>query len=187
MCGRLSVIRDPLCHIVRDKFGISFQTDTNQDLRPTQQVACVMQKSGQLQQGNLIWGIQPGWTNSVIFNAKAETVSVKATFIDGFENSRVIVPCSGWYEWVDEQGQKEKYCFSPGNNDVFYVAGILLENKTKLIILTTESNDQCREYYERMPLLIETDCVMTWLTGPVERVFPLLINPFSDDIKINRA
>lgn len=185
MCGRLNVMRDPLCHVVRDKFGIAFRTDTNLDLRPTQTVSTVMRKNNELQQKDLIWGIHPYWAKQLIINAKAETVSVKATFIDGFEHARVIVPCTGWYEWEEEPGGKHKYFFGPAKDCILYIAGIALEHDSKLVILTTESNETCQPYHARMPLLIDSDYVMTWLTGPIEQVFPLLMNTFSGEINIS--
>ncbi|MHA2939169.1 SOS response-associated peptidase family protein [Vibrio sp. RC27] len=46
---------------------------------------------------NLNWGIKPNWAKRLIINALAESVSVKSTFRAVFENSRVVVPCAGWY------------------------------------------------------------------------------------------
>lgn len=184
MCGRLSVLRDPVGKAVRNTFGIAFRTDTNLDLRPTQSVATILRSHSELQQTNLLWGIQPFWAKNLIINAKAETVSVKATFIEGFEHSRVLVPCSGWYEWNEVDGRKQKFAFRQNDSGVFYIAGLALENASKLVILTTEANQQCQPYHDRMPLLIERDCVMTWLTGSVELVFPLLINQFSEPLTI---
>ncbi len=60
---------------------------------------------------DLSWGIKPSWAKRIIINAQAETVSIKPTFTHSFEKHRVIVPCSGWYEWREEQGKKVKYLF----------------------------------------------------------------------------
>lgn len=136
MCGRLNVLHDPLCRIVREKFGINFKTTSNRDLRPTQEVATVGLQQGELRQLDLKWGIMPDWANHLIFNARAETVSVKSTFANAFEFNRVIVPCSGWYEWREEEGTKVKYLFSL-DNSVLYMAGIELDG-SKLVTLTTK-------------------------------------------------
>lgn len=185
MCGRLNIIRDPLCHCVREQFGITFHTETNEDLKPMQNVATVVYQQGEIKQCNLLWGVHPSWANHLIINAKAETVAVKSTFIEGFEHGRVIVPCSGWYEWYEDQGSKRKYAFRLSDKNVLYMAGIALESKTKLVTLTTESNQQCAEYHERMPLFIDSDCVMTWLAGRTEQVFPFLINAFAQPLEIH--
>ncbi|PNH90229.1 DUF159 family protein [Vibrio diazotrophicus] len=184
MCGRLNVIDDPLCKIVCEKLGIKFKTSTNTDLRPTQDVATVGAQHGELKQFNLPWGIKPDWAKNIIINAQAETVSVKPTFAQAFEFNRVIVPCSGWYEWREEQGKKVKYLFSQGEKKVLYMAGIALDGGSKLVTLTTKPNEQCSEYHRRMPLLIPDDAVMTWVAGRAEEVFPLLSNEYQDELKI---
>lgn len=169
MCGRLNVIDDPLCKIVSEKIGIHFKTTTNTDLRPTQTVATVGLKSDELRQLKLSWGIKPDWANNLIINAKAETVSVKPMFANAFAHNRVIVPCSGWYEWREEQGKKVKYLFSLENSQVMYMAGIALANTTKLVTLTTRPTKQCEEYHHRMPLLIDASSVLTWFSAKIGR------------------
>ncbi len=185
MCGRLNVIDDPLCGVIGDMLGINFKTTTNTDLRPTQMVSTVGVDHGELKQLDLPWGIKPDWAKKLIINAQAETVSVKPTFANAFEFNRVIVPCSGWYEWREEQGKKVKYLFSQGENKVLFMAGIALEGGSKLVTLTTKPNGQCSEYHHRMPLIIPDDAVMKWVAGKPEQVFPLLNNEYQDELRIN--
>ncbi len=184
MCGRLNVINEPLCRIVSQQLGISFKTETNKDLRPTQIVSGVGMQNGELKQLDLPWGIQPEWASNLIINAKAETVAVKATFANAFEFSRVIVPCSGWYEWREEEGKKVKYLFSLGESEVLYMAGIAPEDGTKLVTLTTEPNKQCGEFHHRMPLLIPDEEVINWISGSGEHVYKLLENQFNQTLTI---
>lgn len=184
MCGRLNVINEPLCRIVSQQLGISFKTETNQDLRPTQIVSTVGIQNGELKQLDLPWGIQPEWANNLIINAKAETVAVKATFANAFEFNRVIVPCSGWYEWREEEDKKVRYLFSRGASNVLYMAGIALEGGKELVTLTTEPNKQCSEIHHRMPLLIPDEEVMNWISGSAEHVYKLLENQFNQTLTI---
>ncbi len=184
MCGRLNVIKEPLCQIVSEQLGISFKTQTNKDLRPTQIVSTIGVQNGELKQFDLAWGIQPEWANNLIFNAKAETVAVKATFADAFEFNRVIVPCSGWFEWREEGSNKVKYLFSLGESGVLYMAGIALEGGKALVTLTTESNKQCSEFHHRMPLLIPNGAAIDWISGNGESVYKLLENQFDQTLMI---
>ena len=186
MCGRLNVVSDPLCRIVSQQLGISFKTDTNRDLSPTQIVSVVGLLHGELQQLDLPWGIKPDWANNLIFNAKAETVAVKATFASAFEFNRVIVPCSGWYEWQEENGKKAKYLFSLGESNVLYMAGIALNDGKELVTLTTEPNEQCSAFHHRMPLLIPDEEVLDWISGEGKSVYKLLDNQFSEVLTIKR-
>nr|WP_319533831.1 SOS response-associated peptidase family protein [uncultured Vibrio sp.] len=184
MCGRLNVVSDPLCRIVSQQLGISFKTDTNRDLRPTQIVSVVGTQQGELQQLDIPWGIKPDWAENLIFNAKAETVAVKATFASAFEFNRVIVPCSGWYEWQEENGKKAKYLFSLGESNVLYMAGIALNDGKELVTLTTEPNKQCSAFHHRMPLLIPDKKVLDWISGEGKSVYKLLDNQFSETLMI---
>ncbi len=184
MCGRLNVMDDPLCRIVSNQLGIRFKTQTNTDLRPTQMVSTVGMQHGELKQLDLPWGIQPEWASSLIINAKAETVAVKATFANAFEFNRVIVPCSGWYEWREEDGKKVKYLFSPTDSDVLYMAGIAVENGKELVTLTTSPNKQCSDFHHRMPLFIPDEQVVNWISGDGEKVYQLLENQFAQTLTI---
>ncbi len=184
MCGRLNVIDDPLCSIVCKTLGMNFKTTTNRDLRPTQDVATIGLQHGELKQLDLPWGVRPDWAEHIIFNARAETVSVKSTFAEAFEFNRVLIPCSGWYEWREEHGKKVKYLFSLGDSKVLYMAGIALENGSKLVTLTTKANEQCSEYHYRMPLLIEPECIMKWISETPEEAFPLLNKDYKEVLTI---
>lgn len=184
MCGRLNVIDSPLCSIVCENLGIRFKTTTNRDLRPTQSVATVGVHQSELKQLDLSWGIQPDWADHLIINARAETVSIKATFANAFEFNRILVPCSGWYEWREEQGTKRKYLFTQGEEQVLYMAGIALEGDSKLVTLTTQANEQCSEYHHRMPLLIPQESIITWVAGTAEEAFPLLTNEYQEALSI---
>lgn len=184
MCGRLNVIDNPLCRIVCEQLGINFKISTNTDLRPTQDVSTVGIQHNELVQLDLTWGIKPSWAKRIIINAQAETVSVKPTFAQAFELNRVVVPCSGWYEWREEQGKKVKYLFSRENHEPFYMAGIALEGGAKLVTLTTKPNEQCGEYHHRMPLLIPNDAILNWVGGSGHDAHQLLTHQYGETISI---
>lgn len=184
MCGRLNVIDNPLCRIVCDQLGINFKTSTNTDLRPTQAVSAVGMQNHELGQLDLSWGIKPEWAKRVIINAQAETVTAKPTFAKDFEFNRVVVPCTGWYEWREEQGKKVKYLFSKENNEPAFMAGIALEGRSKLVTLTTKPNEQCAEYHHRMPLLIPTEGIVTWLSGQQLEVLELMKSVYQQSLLV---
>jgi putative SOS response-associated peptidase YedK len=157
MCGRLNVIDDPLCGWVSDQLGIEFYTTTNQDLRPTQSVATVAMRSNGLSQLECTWGIKPEWSKQLIINAKAETVRDKKAFASAFKHHRVVVPCSGWYEWCEKAGHKQKYAFALHSREPILMAGIVFpsyDGPPKLVTLTTKPTAQAAKYHNRMPLLI---------------------------------
>ncbi|MCH1926806.1 SOS response-associated peptidase [Shewanella sp. C32] len=179
MCGRLNVIDDPLCGWVRDQLGISFHTVTNCDLRPTQMVSTIGMTSNGLYQIDCSWGIKPEWSKQLLINAKAETVREKKTFASAFKHHRVLVPCSGWYEWHQEEGHKQKYAFGLPSGEPVLMAGILFpsERGQQLVTLTTAPTEQAAQYHSRMPLLVSPNDVDFWFNFAPEALDPLLHAP----------
>jgi putative SOS response-associated peptidase YedK len=178
MCGRFSVIEKPLSAFVNDEFGIEFHTQDNQDVRPTQQVATVINESGKYSQQDASWGIKPAWSKKILINAQAETAAVKKTFANAMKTSRCLVPCSGWYEWSSIKGSKQKYIFEKPQHEALLMAGILfkneLENRIQLVTLTNVPNAECLPYHGRMPLLIEKDEIDFWFNSKSDQLLPLL-------------
>ncbi|ENO1788098.1 SOS response-associated peptidase family protein [Vibrio vulnificus] len=165
MCGRLNVIDDPLSRIVCEQLGIRFSTKTNHDLKPTQTASTVIASNDELQQLDLPWGTKPSWSKKILINAQAETANIKPTFSDAFSSARVVVPCSGWYEWAVINGKKQKLLFQSNHTPVLYMAGLALNNRSEVVTLTTTPTLEFAQYHHRMPLLLEEDDVKTWLLG----------------------
>ncbi|CCN69274.1 conserved hypothetical protein [Vibrio nigripulchritudo SFn118] len=129
-----------------------------------------------LQQFDLCWGIKPHWTKRVIINAQAETVASKLTFKQAFETSRVVVPCSGWYEWTLQNEGKQKYLFHSPSDEPLYMAAIALESMHKVVTLTTKPDQGYVRYHHRMPMLIPLSEVTRWLfTSPSDAKDLLLL------------
>lgn len=189
MCGRFNIIDDPLTKLTSQLLGLDFSTKSNSNVCPSEHVACVGLLDNSVIQINPTWGIQPAWANRLIINAQAETVSTKKTFKSAFRTNRCIIPFSGWYEWQNlDNGKKQKYLFTNDSN-VMFMAGILFEvkddsdlfgndNQTQaahqLVTLTTAANEQCHPIHARMPLLVPTDHLQSWLTGDFSALGTLL-------------
>nr|WP_238398937.1 MULTISPECIES: SOS response-associated peptidase family protein [Shewanella] len=60
----------------------------------------------------------------MLINAQAETVREKKTFAKALKEHRVLVPCSGWYEWRAEGDQKRKYEFYHPDDEPLFMAGV---------------------------------------------------------------
>src|SRR5688572_2200041 len=65
------------------------------------------------------WGLPKTKGSGLIINARGETIDRLPTFRAAFQESRVIVPASGWYEWA---GGKRPHHFAIG--DIALFAGI---------------------------------------------------------------
>jgi putative SOS response-associated peptidase YedK len=174
MCGRLDINRS-ICQVVSDTIGTSFTTSTNNNLCPSESVATIIKPPSGFQQLETHWGIKPSWSNNLLINVQAETVSTKNTFQQSFATRRCLVPCSGWYEWRLEGIKKVKYTFTHANNEPLYMAGIWYENDMhQLVTLTTSPNSKCAEYHKRMPVFVLPENIDYWFSARVEELSPLL-------------
>jgi putative SOS response-associated peptidase YedK len=186
----MNVIDAPVTQWLMEYMGIEFTTQTNTDLRPTQTVDTIAALEWEPKQLSTTWGIKPTWSKKLLINAQAETVSMKPTFKKTFETQRCIVPCTGWYEWRSEGGQKkQKYSFTHVDGIPFLMAGIWFGDPTeaKLVTLTTNPAARCAEIHSRTPLLVDPDDVALWLNGPVSDLGALLAANGEDTIVISRS
>jgi len=179
MCGRLSIYGEPLSKAVSSALQINFQAPTNNDLCPTQTVSTLAFKNG-IHQLDTTWGIKPQWSKKLLINAQSETVSMKPTFKHAFADHRCVVPCSGWFEWSNMDGEgKQKFLFEKEDGSPLYMAGIfypVFEAAPQLVTLTTKPTEFCSKYHHRMPLLIPESAVEDWLRLPVDELFGLMID-----------
>ncbi|WP_116472827.1 SOS response-associated peptidase [Zobellella maritima] len=192
MCGRFALDIE-LSTQVGARLGIAFNTPPNDDVRPTHTVATVAWLDDRLQQLNTHWGIKPEWATHWLINAKAETVTGKKTFARAFAEHRCLVPCSGWYEWRDEGGpRKQKYRFEHASGDELYMAGIWYparehEASPALVTLTTQPDELCAQYHNRMPLLIAAEHIHYWFGSTPEQLTPLLTPTTNTQIAVTAS
>lgn len=170
MCGRIEVKKkEDIDLAVYHAFKVRFDAIQNSDLRPTQLASCLHFSHGQLSQVNSRWGIKPSWAKKPLINAQSESVKTKKTFSAAYALNRCVVPCSGWFEWTGDRGNKTKHRFSHADDITMYMAGILFPDEQQnyaLVTLTREASVQCCQYHHRMPYLIEPEKVVNWLTLP---------------------
>lgn len=189
MCGRLNVANKPISEWIRGELGFEFATQDNPDLRPTQTVATLVSRDGQYHQLDTKWGITPHWSQRPIINAQAETVSSKRTFQNAFNSARCLVPCMGWYEWLDEGGsRKQRYSFTDPAGNPLFMAGIYFDNPdgAQLVTLTTVPSAAAAAIHHRMPLIIGQTDIGQWLGAPEDQVMALLMSAQAPELKINR-
>ncbi|GEM79417.1 SOS response-associated peptidase [Vibrio superstes] len=166
MCGRLNITDDPLAQWISDSLGLEFHTSTNNDVRPKQSVSVISSTQSRFNQQQMLWGVQPEWSKQLIINARSETIESKPTFREAFNHNRIIVPCSGWYEWITTESGKQKFLFNPvDNSQGFLMAGLAMGNG-HFVTLTTEPNNEYARYHHRMPLLFDEKDALQWVSDP---------------------
>ncbi|WP_083250304.1 SOS response-associated peptidase [Shewanella colwelliana] len=169
MCGRLNIIADPLNQWVSDALGLTFASQQQQDLHPTQSLDIVTLEEGLMHQRSATWGIKPSWSKALIINAQQETAAHKKTFAKAYKTARCIIPCSGWYEWSSGTNTaKQKYLFRHVSDRPLFMAGIQFFNESanrQVVTLTTSANQLCADYHPRMPFLLPSKWVPHWLSA----------------------
>lgn len=126
------------------------------------------------------WGFIADWMkrppNSLILNARSETVLVKPMFRGAIEQNRCIIPATGWYEWKTIRGVKQPFYMSRDmsktNNSLFGFAGVysrfMAEDGSEIdtvAILTKPAMGMLRQVHHRMPCLLPQDGFKDWLDG----------------------
>jgi putative SOS response-associated peptidase YedK len=168
--------------------------DTNQipvtpgDIYPGQDAACIIRMGKNNYGVNLHWGFFSRWANrkssgSLLINARAETLSQKASFRDAFQRRRCLIAADGFYEWSKE---KKQICFFLLNKKPFGLAGIYEPAivpgaaQSSFVIITTSPNDLIAPLHDRMPVIIPADKQSLWLeNGEYDiRKLTTLLNPY---------
>jgi len=146
------------------------------NVAPTMPVYAVAEGGdGRRRLGTFTWGFKSRG-ESLLINARAETLGEKPSFREAFAVRRCLVPSDGFYEWRDRR--------SDGNLMVF--AGIWSrfgDDKTCAIV-TTAANATLAPVHHRMPVILDgPDAWAQWLDRAQHDPFALadLLRPAPDD------
>lgn len=89
-----------------------------------------------------------------------------------YATKRGFAPARGFYETkTNEDGSKERYFFTDPNGEILFIGTILETKKDEsgndyevYCIITTEPNDSVKPIHDRMPLLLEKNELVDWMT-----------------------
>lgn len=167
MCSRYYVDDDTVCEIEKivgeiDREMIDRLTG---DIYPSQNALVITAGTADLKDlkaRQMPWGFLTSDDNSLLINARTETVRERRMFRDSILLRRCVIPARGFYEW---DADKNKATFSGGNGTVLYLAGFynLFQGQDRFIILTTEANRSVRPVHDRMPLILEEQELRDWV------------------------
>ncbi len=112
------------------------------------------------------WGFK-AYTGRLIINARSETALEKPMFSRAMRDHRCLLPASGYYEWANLGGRKERYAFFLPQSPLF-LAGCYREDKASpfpsFVILTREAAPGFSHIHNRMPVIIPQERITDWLT-----------------------
>ena len=198
MCGRYT-LRTPLT-VLSQQFLFELgnvpveRVVPRYNVAPTQTVVAVRQPEpgGKRELALLHWGLIPSWAKdtkmaSSMINARSETVAEKPAFRTAFARRRCLILSDGFYEWKKEGKQKLPYYFQLKGERPFAFAGLWerwrgpdkssAEPLESCTIVTTEANELCRPFHERMPVILEPADYDAWLDPNLtdsQQLLPLL-------------
>jgi len=186
MCGRYSQTQSA------EIIAQAFQVDNVPTLKPryniapTQSVATVLQAStGTNRQLKMLhWGLIPSWAKdrkmgARLINARAETVAEKPAFRSAFRQRRCLVLADGFYEWQQQENQKQKqpFYFRMNEKHPFAFAGLWEhwqdqdsgEEIESCTLLTTDPNELMKPIHNRMPVILDAKDYELWLDPEVKK------------------
>ena len=175
MCGRFTLNITP--EVLAKIFELQEvpQIEPRYNIAPGHLIACIRHIGDHNQLDLIKWGLLPGWFEDATqapINARSETVHEKPAFTHAVKYNRCIVPASGFYEWMPQEGQKQPYYIRLLNSSVMGFAGLWetrkAEEGTELItccLLTTGANDIVKPIHDRMPVVLQQEDYTLWLNS----------------------
>jgi len=121
------------------------------------------------------WGWAPHWAKGKRpdpINARVETVLGGKFFKQLWPGHRALVPSNGWYEWVQEPGEKRKQPYFirlKSGKPVFYAAlaqvhdGLEEHEGGGFVIITANSDQGMVDIHDRRPVALSPEHAREWL------------------------
>lgn len=179
MCGRFTTTID--LEEIRRYFKIDAVEGEYQTLynaAPTQNIPVILGKHPRTL-SFYRWGLVPSWAKDIsignkLINARAETLTEKASFRHAFRNRRCLIPADGFYEWKKLGKHKEPYRIIKRDKTPFALAGLwdLWSSMDTALysctIITTTANDVVQNLHERMPVILDDEKdIELWLNPDI--------------------
>lgn len=180
MCGRFT--RSQSIPAIAEEFGVeevSCDLGPSYNIAPTQKVAVVI-TDGVKQLVPVRWGLVPSWAKDLsvgnkMINARAETITEKASYRNAFKKRRCLVVADGFYEWQGLGVAKRPVYIHLKSGKPFGFAGLYEvwkspegEEIKTCAIITTEANELMKPIHERMPVIIPSEYQDKWLDPKTE-------------------
>lgn len=169
MCGRYTITAnmadDKLRAIMSSMerhYPHQFRTG---EIRPGDSAPALIGSAGKVMTVPATFGFTGFQDDKLLINARVETVSAKPTFAESFEQRRIILPASGFFEWAADAAHT-KYLFTPESKLAMYLCGIwrIDHNRMRFVILTRPADATVSPVHNRMPLMVGEDDVRSYLT-----------------------
>ena len=176
MCGRYTIIAKAEEIEKRFKIEVPETYTSNFNAAPTQILPVI---TNQRPEGLSFfkWGLIPGWAKdpgigAKLINARSETIAEKASFKNALKHRRCLVIANGFYEWKkSSKKSKIPYHIYLPKKALFAFAGLwetyTNEEETPIhtfTIITTKASEKVSNIHERMPVILNQETEMQWLS-----------------------
>ncbi len=173
MCGRFTLRRADKLKLERLDITGLFSFPPRYNIAPTQKILAVTEVNESRALSLFQWGLIPSWsrTPSGFINARAETLETKSSFKESFQKRRCLIPADGFYEWEKLGKAKQPHYFQLKLGEPFFFAGIWDEwqldgvSIPSCAVVTTKPNGLLGNIHDRMPAMLASDALDTWLRG----------------------
>ena len=155
MCSRYTYNKDEAKLRLRDKIVV-FGAVPRANIRPTDLGPVILPEHDGFTCRELRWGWRVPWDKTPLINAKSETITQLPTFKSHLQN-RCLILADGFYE-------KGIRFIQPGE-PLFAMAGLWQRDTEgdKFTLLTTTPNASVSPHHHRMPFLLRTEQLGSWL------------------------
>lgn len=209
MCGRFAVYTDP--RELADYFSatLSYDIELSYNIAPTRTVPVLITLNNERMIVPMRWGLIPSWHKegsklAMLNNARGETVESKPSFRHSFRHQRCLILADGFYEWDADKTPKQPYYIPMKNREPFGLTSLwarwISNEKTidSCCIITMPANSVVSAIHDRMPSIMPTDLIDTWLDNNVQDVSKLkkilenttacdLLEPYPVTTRVNKA
>lgn len=188
MCGRVLIVsQEVVDQIIQDiirKRTAEYLPDwpaVRRSARPSDTLSLIVPQEGSLASKEMQWGYQVSWSKALLFNTKAETAlrtDGPTMWKESLFERRCILPTYGFFESHKSETYKnpntgrtavQQYLFSLPNEAITYLAGIYEGDRFSL--MTTKPNASVAPIHDRMPVVLESGELSTWLFGDFTSLF----------------
>ncbi|MBO5239370.1 MAG: SOS response-associated peptidase [Lachnospiraceae bacterium] len=164
MCGRYYVDDETAKEIEKIVRSVDEQLKREaKDIHPTESAPVLVSSESGIKCEYYKWGFPGIMDKSLVINARSESAIEKKMFSEAVEHRRIVIPAAGFYEW---NKHKEKSTFTRRDSKVLYMAGVYsrYDDGNRFVILTTAANESMKPVHDRMPLILDKDDIVPWLT-----------------------
>jgi putative SOS response-associated peptidase YedK len=182
MCGRFALNEDPKKFAEHFKLSGDVSLTPSWNIAPSTRICSITADQSESRHLRLMkWGLIPSWAKDAtignkLTNARGETVAEKPSFRSAFKAHRCIIPASGFYEWKAEKEGKQPYYISLKSGEPMAFAGLWSQwhDIDTCCIITTAANSLMEPIHDRMPVILDSDQLETWLSPTVNQADLLL-------------